>query len=374
MDFDDRSYYVAPENEAVTMAYLGPESTNDPATLRYYLQRAYSSPAGQQIRLVSPASADSVSDLLGRATFAVIPAGLTSELSAMVRDWLKGGRSALLILTDAKAGPTLAALAGLPEVSLTEATGDYALLGEIDFTHPLFAEFADPRFSDFTHIHFWKHRRWEIPAGQAVEVLARFDDGSPAVAQIPVGKGNLLVLASGWDPADSQLAVSSKFVPLMQSMLDWSGAVRPLRHEFRTGESIPPPVSTGDSLRWLKPDGTHQELAADALFTETDQRGIYQATDGTRQWRFAVNVPLEESRTAALSPDELARLGVPVAAPAEISAAPVPGRLRQLHDAELENRQKIWRWLIGGVLLFTFFEIILSGWLARRVKTAEIGS
>jgi hypothetical protein len=46
----------------------------------------------------------------------------------------------------------------------------------------------------------------------------------------------------------------------------------------------------------------------------------------------------------------------------------------QLHlqRAELENRQKLWRWLIVGVLAVMFGEIILGGWLARREKTVEV--
>ena len=130
-------------------------------------------------------------------------------------------------------------MSGLSEIQVAEAGGDYALLGEIDFAHPLFAPFADPRFSDFSHIHFWKHRRVEFPTTAGVRVLAKFDDGSPALAQVPVGKGNLLVLASGWNPADSQLAVSSKFPPFMQTLLDWSGAAAPARFQFYTGDAIP---------------------------------------------------------------------------------------------------------------------------------------
>ena len=40
-----------------------------------------------------------------------------------------------------------------------------------------------------------------------------------------------------------------------------------------------------------------------------------------RQRRFAVNLPLDESRTAPMSPDELARLGVPLQTPAEFPVA-----------------------------------------------------
>ena len=39
----------------------------------------------------------------------------------------------------------------------------------------------------------------------------------------------------------------------------------------------------------------------------------------------------------------------------------------RLQDAELENRQKLWRWLIVAALAVTFAEIVLGGWLARRV-------
>ena len=39
------------------------------------------------------------------------------------------------------------------------AVANYAMFGQMDFTHPLFAPFSDPRFGDFTKIRFWKHRK-----------------------------------------------------------------------------------------------------------------------------------------------------------------------------------------------------------------------
>jgi hypothetical protein len=276
-------------------------------------------------------------------------------------------------VADEQAAPALAALTGLPDIKISEASGDYALLGDIDFTHPLFAPFADPRFSDFTHIHFWKHRRMEIPAAAQARVLAKFDDGSPALAQISVGAGNLLVLASGWNPADSQLALSSKFPPLMQTMLDWSGGAVPARFQFETGDAIPSPVSSGGAaLQWQKPDGEKESLAAGTAFAETDLPGIYTATFGDKRRQFAVNLPLDESRTAPMSPDEFARLGVPLQTPSLIPLAKIQEVQLHLQRAELEDRQKLWRWLIVGVLAVMFGEIILGGWLARREKTVEV--
>jgi hypothetical protein len=395
-DFDNRSYYAAAEAEHVMIAWFGSDAANDPSKMRYYLQRVFPDTPRRQVRLVSPTTNLLFSpELLNQAAFAVIPAKLAPEENAAVREWLTRGKTVLLVLNDAQMGSTLSALAGLPEIKITEASGDYALLGEIDFTHPIFAPFADPRFSDFAHIHFWKHRRMDIPATVNARVLAKFDDGSPALAQIPIGQGNLVVLASGWNPTDSQFAVSSKFPPLMQTLLDWSGGAAPSRFQFLTGDAIPSPGSAGvppasskpsDEMRvagkmpalpdveWQKPDGNKESLATGTPFTETDLPGIYVATVAGKQRHFAVNLPLDESRTAPLSVDELARLGVPLQTPTDISVAKTQERQRHLQQAELENRQKLWRWLIVGVLAVTFGEIILSGWLARRVKTAEVST
>ena len=39
---------------------------------------------------------------------------------------------------------------------------------------------------------------------------------------------------------------------------------------------------------------------------------------------------------------------------------------RQLANTELEGRQKLWRWLIAGALVFVTLETLLAGWLAKR--------
>lgn len=372
-DFDNTAYFAASEMERVTIAYFGAESANDPEQLRYYLQRAFPETARRQVEVVSAVS-NSVSTLetLSRAALAVIPTSLDAADVKTVREWLAGGKTAVLVLTSAQSGVTIAALAGAADFEVSEASGDYALFGEVDFTHPIFAPFADPRFSDFSRIHFWKHRRWTIGANLPARVLAKFDDGAPALAQITIGKGNLLVLAAGWNPADSQLAVSSKFLPLMQTILDWGGGAAPARSQFQTGESIPSPVSSGEALQWRKPDGKVVSLAAGKPFTETDRPGVYTVVAGAKLRRFAVNLPLDESRTSPLSPDDLARLGVPLRSTAEFSAAKSPGAQHRLLQGELENRQKLWRWLIVGLLAVALVEIALGGWLGRRVKTLEV--
>jgi Mg-chelatase subunit ChlD len=363
-DFDNVSYFAAPEIQDLAICYLGKDSADDPATLLYYLRRVFPDSPRRRVKVVGP-------EALAQAGFAVVPGALSDAEIATLRGWMAGGNTALLVLAGAQSAATLAGLLGVPEVHVTEAGGEYALLGQIDFKHPIFAPFDDPRYSDFTPIHFWKHRRWEIPASLNVNVLAKFDDGSPALAQAAAGNGNLLVLAAGWAQSDSQLAVSSKFPPLMETMLDWSGSGAPARFQYRTGDTIAAPHFSGDTVQWTRPDGAQRTLAAGAAFLETDLPGIYVAAGGGKERRFAVNLPLEESRVAPLSQDELARLGVPVGPAADEPTAASRIHERKLRRAELENSQKLWRWFILAALGIAGVEILLAGALAGGARTAE---
>ena len=81
------------------------------------------------------------------------------------------------------------------------------------------------QFNDFTKIHFWKYRR--LDAERARRRRGSWPGSrtaTPPSSRKPLGKGRLVVLASGWNPADSQLARSSKFVPLM---IGAAGSARP---------------------------------------------------------------------------------------------------------------------------------------------------
>jgi hypothetical protein len=246
---------------------------------------------------------------------------------------------------------------------------NYGLLGEVDFRHPLLAVFADPRFSDFTKIHFWNYRRLDAEAVTGATVLARFDNGDPALLEIAAGKGRVFVLASGWHTADSQLALSSKFVPLLYSMLELSGARATATAVHVVGERVPLAGDAGslpESAAVLTPTGETVSVAAgETGFGGTGAPGIYQVVHAGQTNRFAVNVDPAESRTAPLPSDELERLGVPMAREKPDPTVTAAQQAR-LQSAELESRQKLWRWLIFATLGVVGVETWLAGRTARR--------
>ena len=119
-----------------------------------------------------------------------------------------------------------------------------------------------------------------------------------------------------------------------------------------------------------KPDGSETKVNAGERFTGTDQPGIYTASAGPVTQRFAVNLDPAESRTAPLTVEELERLRLPLKGPnPELVKQQEKQRLR-LQAAELEQRQKLWRWLIVAALVVLLLETWLAGWLTRRNQVA----
>src|SRR5439155_5244032 len=176
------------------------------------------------------------------STLLIITDPLPDSLTQALREQIPSGKTLLFAPKSDASTPTLARLLGVNGVALEETrpNNNYAMLAEIDFRHPLFAPFADPRFSDFTKIHFWKYRRLDTAAIPGARVLAKFDSGDPALLEVPLGKGRVFVLTSGWQPEDSQLALSSKFVPLLYSLLELSSPAAPLPGQHHPGDPIPP--------------------------------------------------------------------------------------------------------------------------------------
>jgi hypothetical protein len=365
--FDNAIALIPPEAARVGVLYLGGESATDTAEPLYFLERAFPPTRRQVVQILARAPAAQILPTDAEVPLVIVTDALRDERVAAVRRLLTEGKTVLLSLKNRNVARTLAGLLGKESISADEAkVPSYALLAEIDFQHPLFAPFADPRFSDFTKIHFWKYRRLDTAQLPGARALAKFDTGDPALLQVPVGKGTLYVLATGWQPGDSQLALSSKFLPLLFSLLEQAGGIRPQITQHTVGDTVPL-AATNAAVRITKPDGTSLTLGAGtAAVIQADQPGIYTAVSGTVTQRFAVNLDPMESKTAPLPAEELEHLGLPVTRADGKTPVQVAEAKRQLANAELEGRQKLWRWLIAFAMVFVTLETLLAGWLAKR--------
>ncbi len=371
--FDNTVYVIPPVPQRAAILWLGAEPEDDNRQPLFFLRRAFVDTPRLAVKITAraPAAAVPPPDLASAAVIFItqsVPAGTM----AAVREQVLAGKIAVFAPRTAAAVDSLRSLLGAEGVQMADAVPTtYAMLSEIDFQHPLFAPFADPRFSDFTKIHVWKYRKLDPATVPGARVVAKFDSGDPAVLDVPLGKGRVFVLTSGWHPEDSQLAVSSKFVPLMWSILEMSGSVAPVVTQYFVGDAVP--LSADAGATGVKgPDGTVTALAGGAAeFPQTNAPGIYELA-GAQAQRFGVNLDPNESRTAPLEPNELEDLGVPVVKMAAATA--ITGENKALlQGVEAENRQKLWRWFIAATLAVLLFESALAGWTARRtsLRTGE---
>jgi hypothetical protein len=371
--FDDVVFNIPPEAARFGVIYFGSDSDTNSRGPLYFVRRALQGTPRQTVEIVAkqptapllPNEADS-------ATMFIITDPISETLAAALRNQIANGKTVLFAPTSVAAASTLGNLLGQKSFAAEEGSlRNYGMLGEIDFRHPLFAPFADARFSDFTKIHFWKYRRLDVAAIPNARIVAKFDNGDAAIVDVPIGKGRVIVFASGWHPADSQIALSTKFVPLLCSVLELSGGLSAAATQLHIGDSVSFAsdwVQAGNTTTVTFPDGSSLKLAAgETNFTQTTMPGIYQVKAGTIEKHFAVNLDAAESRTSPMPLDELERLGAPVAKLATAATIARAARGKPLlQSAELENHQKLWRWFIAATLGVLLMETAIAGWTARK--------
>jgi hypothetical protein len=375
-DFDNTLFVVPPETQQVKVIYLGNDPQTDAKQPLYFLERAFQQTRGRAVTVVAQAPEKlSTAAELNAAPFAVVADSLPDGLANSMHERVTSGTTVLFLLRNEAVAASLARVLGIARFNTEEVRpSNYALLSEIDFRHPILAPFSDPRFSDFTKIHFWKYRKMEEGAIPSGRVMARFDSGDPALIEAPLGKGRVLILTSGWQPEESQLALSSKFVPLLYSILEQSGVPAPIPPQFQVSAVIPLGTlfARGDAPAAIRrPDGSQINLSAGQTnFAEALAPGVYTVSGKTSK-RFAVNLEPAESLTVPLPVDELERLGAPVSKP--IDAGVAAERKARLANAELENRQKLWRWLVASALVVLLGETWLGGRTARKMASPAEG-
>lgn len=366
-EFDNTLYLAVGPREDATVLHVGPEAPDDSAGLLYYLNRVFEDTPRRSVKVEARTSAALLAIESGSPPALVVLATETTPANvASLRRYAEGGGTLLVVVAASGRATSLATLAGSAPVDVEEAAvrGD-VMLGEIAFDHPLFAPFAAPQFNDFTKIHFWKYRRLPADALGDARVLARFESGDPAVLEKPLGKGRLVVMTSGWNPADSQLARSTKFVPLMSALLEGPDGRPDVGTNHLVHDRVPLPAG---ARAVLKPDGTTARFEPGSpAFSDTDMPGVYTIDTPEGPGAFAVNLDPLESKTTPLEAETLeqfgCRLGNPSRAKVEREA------LRQMQRAELEGRQKLWRLPILAALGILIVETWLAGRLGRTRPT-----
>ncbi len=430
-DFDNDAWRAAPQARRATVVYIGGEDANDPTQGLFFLQRAYPTTERLNVR-VEAVRGEVALTLDGPFAPGSGPGGAQNSPVEMVvvtepmneaqvktlRAFVEKGHTALVVLSDDAVATTAAQLLGLEDLSTEPvAPPQDALLVGIDFDHPVFAPLAEAQFSDFSKVRFARYHRVDMESIEAKmpksRALARFDTAGddPALIEAPLGRGHVVILTSTWRQRDSQLALSTKFVPMMLALLERSMGVVETTDTYHVGDRVPLVARAGEGeaarddaktkkddategtvdgkdrrdeestdqsngsrvdearLTVTAPDGRTFKLGPGAThFDQADMPGVYavnseDATDPP--WRFAVNLDPRESDVTPVSADLFESLGVTLDRDDPEAAAAEAKRQADLLAVELEQQHKIWRWLIVAALAVLGVETWLAGRYSR---------
>lgn len=354
-EFDNQFYFSHREPSKSDLLCIESAKRQSEASLGYFLGQLPMSDASRAVTFVSREPGATASWPTSESTPLIVASSelVDSDFDALVPYMRQGGN--LLWVWDAVASPSyevgMQKLAGTVDCKVSEAkVRQYAMLESVDFKHPLFADLADSKFNDFSKLRFWKHRRLETLPVDEWRVLAKFDDGSPALVCKEQGKGRLWILLAGWQPEESQLALSTKFVPLISGMyrLATPAVNSPTAYRVGTFAEVP----SDDML--FDPKGKELEGERDA--SKTTKRysllepGLYRrVTSVGIESTLAVNLLESESNTAVGGFERLEKLGV-VMSESKPKKKTDDASKRQLRAVELESQQGWWRWVIVGVI------------------------
>jgi hypothetical protein len=298
------------------------------------------------------------------------PGALSSGLAAAVAKFVEEGGQLII-----SAGPHTDAnsfnqsLRDISPVTLGDTVqpkaSESVAITEIKFDHPIFEVFRDSGRLAAARVFGYLRSQ---PRPNAT-VLARYEDGSPALVEGNAGKGRVLLFTSSLGASWNDLPLTPLYLPLVHQMIRYIGSREAeswhaLGQTFRVAKESkgdPPAVDSPDGARLndnrLTPDG-------DLLVTGR-QPGFYRLRYAARPDFAAVDLNAAEGDFTKLDFGAFISSVTGGAGNAEGREAN-----RNFSNQEIENRQKVW-W---PLLLLALVLLVTESLLAQRIKVAKMVS
>lgn len=374
----DNTHFFTVQREdplPVLLAAAPVTSAQDPGL---FLMRALAIPGRPALQLDRRiASRLGAADVRGREVIIVHDAAISGAGARAIEERVREGAGLLLFAgpgTGAGAWPEALRPARIGAV-VDRSVERGGTMAAVERNHPVFELFRGPETGDFSSARFFRYRRLDPVEG--AEVLARFDDGAPALVERTVGRGRVLAFASPADNTWNDLPVQPVFLPFVHEMMVHVAGYRETPPWHRVGEVAP--VIAGDSGRAVfvnAPDGTRERVTTGADVLRFEDTGFYRVVEpgvgGREVLSFAANVDVAESEITPLDPEELAiAIGGATGPSGGAEDAPV-GTLAS--GVEQERRQRIWWYLLVGVALLAVTETVVGNRLSGIIRRAPAGS
>jgi hypothetical protein len=293
----------------------------------------------------------------------------SSALAERLGKYVERGGGLLIVTGQRGTWPQerAAVVPALPGEIVDRSRGQAARLVGLEYGHPVFEPFRSPRSGDFSAARFYGYRA--VSTQQGAAVLARFDDGAPALVERRIGAGRVLMWTASFDMDWNDFAVKPVFLPFVHQLGRHLAGYREPEPWLTVGEVLDPGRTVGaqqphDVRTVVAPSGQRISLdpeGGDVI--ELQQQGFYelhgQSATGEPAATVAANVDLAESDLTPMDPKEV------VAAVSGVNATGVPGSgTAEMTDATREATQRVWWYLLFAGAILLAAETLVSNRLA----------
>ncbi|MDH3223177.1 MAG: BatA domain-containing protein [Gemmatimonadota bacterium] len=340
-----------------------------------YLRRALgiAEGSGFQVRVI--ASAPSAADLDGADAVILnggpLPGG---DAGQRLQAFVQGGGGLLVVSGGGtRVGADHAAFLPVTVEGTRDAGREPIRLGFVDYDHRIFEAFRGARSGDFSRASFYRAR--SLTPTDSARVLARFDDGTVALAEARRGKGRVLVWASGLSRLWTSLPLQPIYLPLVHELANYLGGENeaPAWHEsgatvnvFALAEATGG-IELPDDVVAIRPDGGVVGIDPADPILRLDQQGTWEVrSPGDRPdhpYALAVNVDVAESD---LTPLDLEELRASIGGGGEYEGESGEDATLEAGGEDFERRQAFWRYLMVAAFLILALESVLANWLSRH--------
>ena len=253
------------------------------------------------------------------------------------------------------------------------ADGGETALAAVRWNHPIFSVFVGDARESFASARFQKYLMVRPPP-KDTEILATYEDGSPALLYRPFGRGRVILYTSTVDRAWTDLPIRTAFLPMMQQVAGFLARSLDERRDttLMVGQRATLKVPAAVTEVVVRDPAGHetgfkgQALEAKALtYDHTTRPGLYQvlvrrhaggALEPVPEDGFVVITDPRESDTSRLPmADLVAHLGGKAVAPAPALAGLEGG------DGP-DGSRPLWTWF----LVLAVLALVAEGWLLRR--------
>ena len=293
-----------------------------------YVSRALQTSAGEdraiEAEVVAGArvSTMTVDELSGYATIALLSTrGLDRKGREMLAAQVRDGVGLLVTASPDVEIDVLRAMADWqPRLEIVPQADQALTLAATDLRHPIFRPFG-ALAATLGQVRF--ERSWRVaPDGWAV--IARFSNGSAALAERVLGRGRVVLFASDLERRWNDLPLHPGFVPLALETIRYaSGGRTPIR-EYMAGHA---------------PERSAQNP------------GLYGAGGGV----IAVNVDAKEGTSPRMPSEAFAKM-------VQQSASPAPGTNAAVRAQQTEARQSYWQYGLLVMIAALVAESFVGRW------------